>query len=285
MGVFDSYDDESFPHRFKGSLLVPTICGGIPSNPNVANAWLKSRMGLDNDAALMQAVMDTMAAREITIEEATAVVNQHRHLNGFKRFHCPDCPVDGVCDISKPHQLYIEGRQLKAALKEAVSVAAAADKLDMRGWGVTKKWLTTFFPEHAFVVEVNLPLKGALHASGTIQRFVSTHRGTGIQYEEYVTDAEIDFTVITDYDFTEKDWAMIWTTGQRQGIGATRSQGYGRYEVTRWDRISGPAKKRVSKAVAAEDEDEAPAKTKVTATPAKIAAVKATKATASRTAA
>jgi hypothetical protein len=256
---------------------VPVICGGIPSNPNVAAAWLKARMGLDNDAALMQAVVDTMTAREITMEEATAVVNQHRHLNGFKRLHCPDCPTEGVCDITKPHQLYIEGRQLKAALKEAVSVAAAAGKIDMKGWGNTKKWITTFFPEHVFVNETTLPLVGAMHASGTIQRFVSTHRGTGIQYEEFVNDAEINFTVNSDHEFSDKDWAMIWTTGQRQGIGATRSQGYGQYEVTEWERISPLVKKRAPKVVA-DDDEVAPVK----ATPAKVAAVKATKAAASR---
>ena len=27
-------------------------------------------------------------------------------------------------------------------------------------------------------------------------------------------------------------------TGEQQGIGASRSQGFGRYEVTRWDRIT-----------------------------------------------
>lgn len=28
----------------------------------------------------------------------------------------------------------------------------------------------------------------------------------------------------------------IWTSGEQQGIGASRSQGYGRYEVTRWEK-------------------------------------------------
>jgi hypothetical protein len=254
MGVFSEYEKESFAHRFHGTLLVGTICGGIPSNPNVAKSWLQARMGLDNDASLMQAVVDTMAAREVTIDEATKIVNEHRHLNGFKREHCPSCPPEGVCDISKPHQLYIEGRQLKAALKEAVSVAAAAGKLDMRGWGNTKKWITTFFPEHAFVVEQRLPLKKVMHASGVNQRFVTTHRGTGIQYEEFVTDAEIDFTIVSDWDFNDKDWAMIWTTGQLQGIGATRSQGYGVYEVIKWDRV-GPRPKKKAAAAKADAED------------------------------
>ena len=46
----------------------------------------------------------------------------------------------------------------------------------------------------------------------------------------------IPFTVVTDHDFTDKDWAMIWTTGELQGLGASRSQGYGTYTVTKWEK-------------------------------------------------
>lgn len=69
------------------------------------------------------------------------------------------------------------------------------------------------------------------------QRFVHTWRGSGIQMEEYVTDAKLAFTVTTDHDFSTEEWALLWLTGEQQGIGATRSQGYGRYEVTRWERL------------------------------------------------
>lgn len=29
---------------------------------------------------------------------------------------------------------------------------------------------------------------------------------------------------------------MLWLTGQQQGIGASRSQGFGRYEVVAWSK-------------------------------------------------
>lgn len=64
-----------------------------------------------------------------------------------------------------------------------------------------------------------------------------TFRGSGIQYEEYVNGAVIDFTVIADHEFTPAQWAAIWTSGEQQGIGASRSQGWGRYEVTRWESL------------------------------------------------
>lgn len=55
-------------------------------------------------------------------------------------------------------------------------------------------------------------------------------------------------TVRTDYEFSEKEWAMIWLTGQEQGIGANRSQGVGRYTVTKWDLITEKPKRKKAEA-------------------------------------
>lgn len=220
MSVFADYRDKSYPIHFAGTLHVDRIVGGVPTDPNVAEAWLRSKL-TNTDDEIREAVAKTMLDRGVSAEEATTLVNIQKHLNGFKR------DEDG---------LYIEGRQLKAALKEAVSVAMAAGKLKSRGWGKTNKGLLSYLAEHVFVVEDRLHL-GVTEASGVMQRFIHTFRGSGIQYEEYVTDAKVDFTLITDHDFSHDEWAAIWTTGEQQGIGASRSQGYGRYEVTRWDKV------------------------------------------------
>lgn len=222
MSVFASYRDEMFPHRFTGQLHVGVIAGGTPTDPKVAEGWLKTKLGVDKDDLIREMVATTMVERGVTADEAAKLVDQHKHLNGFKR---------------DENGLYIEGRQLKAALKEAASVAVAAGKLTARGWGKTNKGLLSYLAEHVFVVEDRLHL-GVAEATGISQRFVHTFRGSGIQYEEYVEDAKVDFTVISDHDFAEKEWAAIWTSGEQQGIGASRSQGYGRYEVTRWDRLA-----------------------------------------------
>jgi hypothetical protein len=60
---------------------------------------------------------------------------------------------------------------------------------------------------------------------------------TGIQYTEHVDRAIVEFTIATDWDFTEKEWATIWLTGGNQGIGASRSQGYGRFDITKWQKL------------------------------------------------
>lgn len=220
--VFAKFQPTMFPYRFAGSLLVGTIAGGTPTDPKVAEGWLKTKLGVDKDDQIRAMVAETMVERGITADEAVKAVDENKHLNGFKR---------------DEQGLYIEGRQLKAALKEAASCAVAAGKLNGRGWGKTNKGLLSYLSEHVFVVEDRLHL-GVTEATGINQRFVHTFRGSGIQYEEYVTDAKVDFTVMADHDFSEKEWAAIWTSGEQQGIGASRSQGYGRYEVTRWDRLT-----------------------------------------------
>lgn len=212
--VFAKYAPKAYPHTFNGTLHVGCIAGGIPTDPKVAEGWLRTKLAAADDL-IRQAVAETMAERGVTAEEAAAIVDQSRHLNGFKR---------------DEHGLYIEGRQLKAAIKEAANVRWPKDR-----WGPSRKGTLSFFAEHVFVQEDRLPL-GVAEPTGVNQRFVHTWRGSGIQYEEYVTDAKVDFTVATDCDFTAEQWALLWLTGEQQGIGATRSQGFGRYEVVRWER-------------------------------------------------
>ncbi len=255
--IFSKWDNESYAYRFRARLEIGTIVGGIPSDPQVATGWLKSKLQ-ETDERIREMVADVMVERSVGIEEATQIVNELKNLNGFKRTE------EGV--------LFIEGRQVKAAIKEAVSVAVAAGKLDMTGWGKTRKWLTNYLPEHVFVLEETIPLyqydtedellpeeatnetplTPVTSQTGIIQQFVHTHRGSSIQYQERVDNAVIEFTVVTDHPFAVKEWAMIWTTGERNGLGASRSQGYGTYGVTRWEAIELPGpKKAVKKAATA----------------------------------
>lgn len=221
MSVFDKFKAEMYPFKFAGQLSIGVIAGGTPTDPKVAEGWLRTKLGIDGDDLIREKVAEVMVERGVTADEATVIVNEHKNLNGFKR---------------DDRGLYVEGRQLKAALKEAASIAVAAGKLGSRGWGKTNKGLLSYLAEHVFVVEDRLHL-GVTEPSGISQRFVHTFRGSGIQYEEYVEDAKVSFTVITDHDFSNKEWAAIWTAGEQNGIGASRSQGFGRYEVTQWDAL------------------------------------------------
>jgi hypothetical protein len=234
MSVFAQYEDQAWPHRFAGTIHIGRIAGGTPNNANVAEGWLRKKLGADQDELIREAVAEVMVERGVTADEAADEVGKRMNLNGFKRHNAER---DDEHYGPRGSELYIEGRQLKAAIKEAASCAASVGKLPLRSWGLTRKGLLSFVAEHIFVVENRLYL-GVTEPSGVTQRFVSTFRGTGIHYEEYVDDVDITFTVESDYDFPEEQWALLWLTGQNQGVGASRSQGYGRYEITRWDPIS-----------------------------------------------
>lgn len=242
LNVFAHHINAVYKYRFAGEIQIERLMGGTPTDKKVAEGWLKTKMGLDKEDIIAQAVQEVMVARGVNEADAMEEVNNRRHLNGFKKD-----PDDG---------LYIEGRHLKAALKEAASVARAVDNLASR-YGATKKGTLSFVAEHIVVVEDKLfigqrnPETGKVEPvhepSGIIQSFPRNPitRQTGIQYTEHVDDAVVGFTIASDYPWLPEEWATIWVTGGSQGIGASRSQGYGRYVVTRWDPIGeGPVSKK-----------------------------------------
>lgn len=211
--VFEAHRDNLYKYRWEGTLLVDHLVGGIPSDPKVAEGWIKKNMGADNQAIINEMVSKTMLDRGLEVDAAVDEVVKTTKLNGFKR---------------DDQGLYIEGRQLKACIKEAANIRWAQER-----WGPTKKGTKSFFSEHVFVVEDRLHL-GVDAPTGIQQRFVSTFRGTGIQYEEYVEDAKVKFHLRSDHKFTDDQIAELWLTAEQQGIGATRSQSFGRFNVVEW---------------------------------------------------
>ena len=223
MSVFSDYRNKIYKERHEVSLVVYELHGGVPMNPDVARKWLEVRMaGSDEHLANLQAqvIAEVGLDKELTDDELLDEMTRRNNLNGFKR--------------TDSGELFIEGRQVKAMLKEAASIAVAGGHLDKRGWGKTNKGLQGFFAEHLFVEETRIAL-GVTEPSGIHQRFVSTWKGTGIQLEEYVNDAKLSFTVSTDYDWPKDFWPTIWTIGEANGLGAARSMGFGTFEVAGWD--------------------------------------------------
>lgn len=239
--VFAKHIPQAWPYRYDASIHVSTIAGGTPSDPNVAEGWLRTKLA-DKDDLIRQAVNEVMMERGIDAEQAAKELDLLKHLNGFKK------------DADRDGQLYIEGRQLKAGIKEAASVARAVGKLPDR-WGLTKKGIVNFAAEHIQLVEDRLylyyphdaELQGneverlrVTEPSRVLQSFPKNPRTqqTGIQYTEICEDVEFDFTVISDHEFSDDQWAMLWLTAEQQGIGASRSQSFGRYEVIRWEKAA-----------------------------------------------
>lgn len=251
MGVFTAYEADAYPYWYAGTITnTSKIAGGTPTDSKVAEAWIRAKLGASTEEQIQhlaaQAISERLGGVQLDAGEQEAAehdiasrINALKNLNGFKR---------------GPQGIFLEGRHLKACLKEAVSCCVAVDKLPKRGWGTTNKGALSFAAEHIIVPELELFIsrdgKPLMQADDVDQRFVSTYHGTGIQYEEVVLPgAELSFTVKTDHEYSTRDWAMIWLTAQQQGLGSSRSQGYGVFELIKWERITAP-KPRASKPAA-----------------------------------
>lgn len=212
---FADYEDEAWPWRFDVTLHLYSIAGGVPSDPDVAEAWIRKNVVGASESRIQELVATTMAERGVTEQEAIEQVNRLKHLNGFKRGQ------DG---------LYIEGRQVKAAIREAASIAAASGKLALTKWGWTGKYIQSWVAEH-IMVDDDVIWLGKDEPDEVAQSFPENKRigQRGIQLTEVVRDANVTFRVKTDWGFTKREWGMIFLTGGEEGLGSCRSQGYGRY--------------------------------------------------------
>lgn len=222
--VFNNVRDTVWKHQFAVTLEVQHLVGGTPSDPKVAVGWLKSRIGGDalKDQHLADMVLKTMEERGVDMDAAIGEVAGN--VNGFKR------DAGG---------LTLEGRCAKACIKEAFSVALAGGHIPKMGWGATNKGLLSFVAEHVMVPEQYIPIcdvagKQLKAPTGVQQRFVSTFRGQGIAYEEFTSPCTLSFTVLSDHDF-DAHWPTVWSLAEQQGIGSTRSQGFGKFLTVQWD--------------------------------------------------
>ncbi len=231
--VFAPFRAAVYPHRYAVEIEVATLCGGTPTDPKVAEGWLRSKVTAP-DELIREQVAKVMTERGVSSEEAAAEVDTNKHLNGFKRL--------------PGGELYVEGRILKAALKEAANIRWPEGRwsIDANGRVVLRRKSSTertsgkatrsWMAEHLFVEQDRISL-GVHEPSGINQRFVQTWRGSGISYEEYINGAKLSFTVATDALFPDELWQALWLTAEQMGVGATRSQGFGRYAVTSWTKL------------------------------------------------
>jgi hypothetical protein len=87
--VFAGHVNRIYPHQFAGEIEILQVMGGMPSDPNVAEGWLRSKMGLKTEDSIAQAVKEVMEARAgspdgpISPADALKEVDRTRHLNGF----------------------------------------------------------------------------------------------------------------------------------------------------------------------------------------------------------
>ena len=221
--------------------FVNDIVGGIPSDRDVTEKWLRSRMDL-TEAALAELVDQTVADRGVlTPDEAVQAVLSSPlapSINGFKR--------------DDNGELCIEGRIVKAALKEYANssypgtVWPGKNKLfpgKKDGTSALQKGLKAYLAEAVHVPEVmiGLGVKEPTRVEERIKHVRIQGRGTMgvINRVEVVHRPSVVFHVEVRDDFLPVEaWKRMWENGERIGLGSDRARSDGKFEVVGWEKVS-----------------------------------------------
>lgn len=228
MGIFDRQTEGVFTTYHAQLVFRDKIMGGTPKNPKVIEGWLRSKAGVNEVEELRRMLLRTLLeiGADVTpdmsyeqLEAASERLAASKQTNGFKQ---------------DEHGLYLESRTIKAMLKECCNILYAGDR-----WGKTKKGPRSFLAERVFVNPDKVRL-GVMEPDG-VDLFIGHTSGpkgpqSNLTYYEYVQRAEIVFDVMVLQDAIEHEhWPELWLAAQENGLGALRSQGFGRFDIEAWD--------------------------------------------------
>ncbi len=226
------------------------ILGGIPKHPKVIEAWIRTKAGIEDDQEARQLMLRTLRERGADIPEDASyedMVKASEDIAGSKQAVGFKFDEEG---------LYIEDRQVKAMLKEGVNILYAGQRFG-KTTGYQGKGPKNFFAERLFVGpgRIHLGVKEpdgmhlmVIHADGPQGKIHS------LAYHEYVTQPVLRFQ-IEALESADKEmrkggkWGELWVLCEQNGLGASRSQSFGKFVVTKWTKV-GTVKKEV-------DEEEA----------------------------
>jgi hypothetical protein len=217
------------------------LYGGSPFDPKLVEGWLAKSLGISDEEQLkewtLRHIEETQglapgAITDEAIEKAIAENAVEKKAQGFKR--TPD---------GKP---YIEGRHLKAMLKEATNIAFPQGENKWGQYRNTTGKTVGGKPPLSYVAErVSIPERPYVVADDSDDfEFAIGHiedwkgRRSTIGYFEYCEKPvlALELQVLNDC-LSHDQWAEIWRVAERNGLGARRSQGGGQFVVTHWKRI------------------------------------------------
>lgn len=237
MGIFDHKADVFT--RFGASITFRNqIMGGTPMDPKLVEGWIGKGVGGEKDEKMKRLVLKTLAEMagedgeeppdgadvDALIEEASSKIAGQKQTSGFKR--------------DERGGLYIESRHIKSMLKEVVHILYAGEK-----WGDTKKGPKAFFAERVFVDPERIYL--GIDLPDGLDLFVGHVTGpqgprSTLTHYEFALGRTVDFDIRVEkraVPVLKDRWPAIWVHAQENGLGALRSQGHGRFDITRWDVI------------------------------------------------
>jgi hypothetical protein len=223
---------------FSGNLY-----GGSPFDPKLVEGWLSKNLGITDEEQLRQWMvkhltevqgLDPATVTDEMVMQAVEDSAVDKKAQGFKR-------------TSKDNQPYVEGRHIKAMIKESTNISFPQGE---HKWGKYKNTTgkevggksplsyvaeRVWVPEQPYVVAEDAD--GFEFAVGHIEDWKG--RRSTIGYFEYCVKPQFTITVkVLDDCLSFEQWARIWQVAEGNGLGARRSQGGGQFAVTRWEKQS-----------------------------------------------
>ncbi len=204
------------------------ICGGIPKSPETIEKWIEVTL---SDKSRMEEIIEQtkkdMGVDDINDETLLAELKKSC-WNGFK---------------SNDAGLFAEGRCLKAMLKESANIIKKV--VDLTAFKAR-------VAERVYVQEDQIPL-GVTEADGSDEKMIHIIGPFGpvsaLKRVDYVTRPLISFSLtVLNEPLTTKtapkkiqpeDYLrLLFDFGGENGLGADRSQGYGKFDLVKFEEFT-----------------------------------------------
>ena len=231
MSAHDIFGDLADNYAFYRAELRfrDLVVGGVPSDESVIRGWIRARMDL-GDAAIEELVAQTVAERGVMQpDDAVDLVmgsDLAPSINGFKR--------------DDNGQLCLEGRQVKAGLKEWMNSSYPGTKFPGKPADI-RKGLMNWAAETVMVDDqlIGLGVKEPTRVEERIKH-VRTPQGprSTVNRVEVVERPTITFTVkVRDDALLREVWGRVWSVGEEIGLGADRGRSDGEFELLAFEKI------------------------------------------------
>ena len=238
VSLFEAERQKQYARYAVELSMLGKLMGGVPKSADLIEGWIRSQAGVTDEQEVRRMVLRTLEEQGIEIGDALVQEQVGDALYEAIKLTAEQRAGEQQTTGFKTNEqgVYIEARQVKAMIREAVNIGFAAQR-----WGPTNKGPKSFTAERVFVYpdEINLGRDepdGTERVIGHIQDKLGKRSTLG--YHEYVERPVVFFTVeVLDNSIKDEWWARVWVIAERNGLGALRSQGYGQFAVTKWDRI------------------------------------------------
>lgn len=204
---------------YRLTIHADDLAGGLPVDPRLIEAWQQKHWSRRADLVLKPGDPQTPEeAAQRTTELLAGVTTEESNWTTFPRE-----PGTG--------RLCIEGRQVKAALKEAANIVKSMEAFHVRGKPVP---LRSKLAERVFVVERLIPiLPERTEADETVERPIHVMTAQGprdaLKRADVVRHVDLVCTlkVLNDGLFTKQMLERLLEYAGQNGLGTDRSQGMG----------------------------------------------------------